>query len=115
MAKERKEELSGGDLELNEFLSEMVSLLRNKLDEQKTTIAGIEERVNKLENSDIQGMFDSRFREYNGTVGELKERLAGLENYNGAVDEIKRKLTNLESEIKKSKTIKRDLLKDLKV
>ncbi len=73
-----KEEPFRGDLELNEFLSEMVSLIKNKLDKQKNTIINLEERINKLEGRNIKGMIDSKFRKYNGVVEELKEKLAGL-------------------------------------
>lgn len=70
-------------LELNEFLGEMISMVKGRLDKQETMLADLGGRIRSLE------------KKNNGSIGDLKK-----------------KISSLEGQIKKSK-LSKELLKGL--
>jgi len=70
-------------LELNEFLGEMISVIKGRLDKQETMLVDLSSRMGHLE------------KKNNGCIGDLK-----------------RKISLLEEQIKKSK-LSKELLKGL--
>lgn len=78
-----KDELT--TLELNEFLAEMASVIKARLDKQEAILAGLDGRIKNLE-----------------------------EKNNGSITDIKRKIASLEENIRKSR-LSRDILKGLEI
>ena len=70
-------------LELNEFLGEMISVIKGRLDKQETMLVDLSSRIGQLE------------KKNNGSIGDLKK-----------------KVSSLEEQIKKSK-LSKELLKGL--
>ncbi|MBU4265786.1 MAG: hypothetical protein L6243_02915 [Candidatus Altiarchaeales archaeon] len=70
-------------LELNEFLGEMISMVKGRLDKQETMLVDLSSRIGQLE------------KKNNGSIGDLKK-----------------KVSSLEEQIKKSK-LSKELLKGL--
>jgi len=70
-------------LELNEFLGEMISVIKGRLDKQETMLVDLSSRMGHLE------------KKNNGSIGDLKK-----------------KVSSLEEQIKKSK-LSKELLKGL--
>jgi len=70
-------------LELNEFLGEMISVIKGRLDKQEAMLVDLGGRIKDLE------------KKNNGSIGDLK-----------------RKISSLEEKVRKSK-LSRDLLKNL--
>ncbi len=70
-------------IELSDFLNEMISVIKHRLDEQQSAINDLMDRINTLESKGIKSMIDKRFKEYNGSIDEVKDRLAILEKNGG--------------------------------
>ncbi len=70
-------------IELNDFLNEMISVIKHRLDEQQSAINDIRDRINILESKGIRSIIDKRFKEYNGSIDDIKDRLAILEKDGG--------------------------------
>ncbi len=70
-------------IELSDFLNEMISVIKHRLDEQQSAINDLMDRINTLENKGIRSMIDKRFKEYNGSIDGIKDRLAILEKDGG--------------------------------
>lgn len=72
-------------LELNEFLAEMASVIKARLDKQESILTGLDGRIKNLE-----------------------------EKNNGSITDIKRKIASLEENIRKSR-LSRDILNGLEI
>lgn len=81
-------------IELNDFLNEMISVIKHRLDEQQSAINDFRDRINTLENKGIRSMIDKRFKEYNGSIDDIKDRLAILEKDGGGLAKINKEIIN---------------------
>ncbi len=78
-----KDELT--TLELNEFLAEMASVIKARLDKQEAILTGLDGRIKNLE-----------------------------EKNNGSITDIKRKIASLEENVRRSR-LSKDILKGLEI